>query len=186
MQSIKIAFSIMFVFNVSIFQNNTFSEKSPKSIELFVGDCLQIYTSTARGNRCELSRPIKLISKLCVCNSLEAAKIVQLVLSKETKNNEFAYLSVETKLHEEFLTGRLYPFGSSKNLSTLCIVLQIVGINGDRKMEEFKLGEYESFDWIDGRILLEVRMICRKGNQWKFYKSLEILKAPINSKANIF
>ena len=165
MQSIKITLSIMFVSNVLIFEIDTFPEKSPKSVELFVGDLLQIYTSVDGDKRCKLSSKIKLIAKLCVRNSLEAAKIVQLVLSKETKNSEFVYLSVETKLHKEFLTGRLYPFGSSKNLSTLCIALQIVGINGDRKMEEFKVGEYESFDWIDRLILLEVRMIGRKGNQ---------------------
>ena len=159
----------MFVSNVLIFEIDTFPEKSPKSVELFVGDWLQIYTSAAGDNQYKLSSQIKLIAKLCVFNSLEAAKIVRLVLSKEAKNDEFIYLSVETKLlvglNEKFITRRLYPLGSSKNLFHLCITLQIFRVNGDHhKMEEFKLDEYESFEWINRRILLEVRMISRKGN----------------------
>ena len=180
----------MFMLSSSIFEK-IFTEKFPKSVEIFVDDLLQIYASaakgeacrgqmlysptTAKGNKCAPSER-KLVAKLR--DFLGASEIVRLVLSKR-KNCEFVYLSVETQMlvgpNEEFTTdGRLYPLYSGTNLSILCITLQIIGSNGSRKIEEFKLDEYESFDGIDRFILLEVRISGRKGKHEfhpDFYKS---------------
>ena len=167
----------MFMFSSTIFKM-TFTEKFPKSVEIFVGDWLQIYISEVEGNQCAPSSERKLVAELHDCAFLGAAEIVRLVLSKGTENGEFVYLSVETQLligpNEEFVSGRLYPLYSGTNLSTLCITLQIIGSNRSRKIEEFKLDEYESFDGIDRFILLEVRISGRKGKHEfhpDFYKS---------------
>ena len=164
--------SIMFMFSSSIFEK-AFTEKFPKSVEIFVGDSLQIYASAAEGNQCTLFSERKLVAELRDCAWLEKSEIVRLVLSKNS--GEFVYLSMETQLvmgqNEEFLFGRRYQLGSSTNLSTLCIALQIIGSNGSRKIEEFKLDDYKSFDRF---ILLEVRMSGRGGKHAfhsDFYKS---------------
>ena len=173
MRLTKIPILIMFMLFFSIFAV-VFTEKFPKSVEIFAGDWLQLYVSAAEGNRCVLFRQIKLVAELRDCAFLETSEIMRLVLSKGTENGEFVYLSVETQLmigpNEEFTTdGRLYPLGSSTNLSTLCITLQIIGSNESRKIEEFKLDVYESFDGTDRFILLEVKMSGRKSNRLKLY-----------------
>ena len=166
----------MFMFSSTIFEM-TFTEKFLKSVEIFVFDWLQIYASVAEGNQCAPSSERKLVAELHDCAFLGASEIVRLVLSKRT-NCEFVYLSVETQLligpNEKFVSGRFYPLCSGTNLSTLCITLQIIGSNRSRKIEEFKLNEYDPFDGIDRFILLEVRMSGRKGKHVfhpDFYKS---------------
>ena len=153
--------------NSSIFELSI-GEKTSKSIEHFVEDwppnALRFYT-TAERNRHEKRKLFAELRDEFV--NLEEA-IVQLILSKRTKNGgEFVYLKTTTKFirkNDQFiLNGKLYQSGQSSELSVRYITFQLVEAKGKQRIEEFKLelNEFEQSD--DTFILLEAKMIRRKG-----------------------
>ena len=171
MQSINIWTLMICLLNSSIF-DLSITENATKSIELFVEDwppnALRFYTSTtAERNRRENRKLFAELRDEFV--NLEEA-IVQLILLKRgTKNGgEFVYLKTTTKFiranDQLILNGKLYQFGqSSVGLSACRITFQLVDGNGKQRIEEFKLelNEFEQSD--DTFILLEAKMIRRKG-----------------------